>query len=125
MINDMQTCETYNSGDKLDAYNIFHGIALLLPPPCKESYFHIDECSRRIHEQLLDHTVQDVLDCRMLDTVVSWRDTRYKFMCCSELVGCVRTLVHVDISTRRHVGFIHYTGQSTVYIATDSVNVPP
>ena len=52
-------------------YSVFDIISLLVPPSCEEGHLNVDERATLVHQQLLNDSVQNVLDCCMLDAVVS------------------------------------------------------
>lgn len=55
----------------IDTYNVLHIICLLVPPPHKESHLNIDEGPVRILLQLINDSIQNVLDGSMLYAIVS------------------------------------------------------
>ena len=67
----MYHSKTININFTVQTNDLFGSIALFIPPSSEEGHLNVDECALLVNQQLLNDSVQNVLDCCMLDTVVS------------------------------------------------------
>ena len=57
----------------VQTYSLFSGITLFVPPSSEEGHLNVDERAILVHQQLFNDSVQDVLNCCMLDAIVGCR----------------------------------------------------